>query len=127
LAWSSAICVCFFGALYLPQDGGGKLFCIDCGCDPLQALLEGALGQQTACQLWFNFEEEIKGRWCEIRQIMELGEHLDVNGIAEKLCTGVSDTDELNLNSEKKIVENLSDRPFQMFLRRGKKDRIKKF
>ncbi len=34
--------------------------------DPLQALLEGALGQQAACQLWFHFHEEIKGRWCEI-------------------------------------------------------------
>jgi hypothetical protein len=50
LAWSSAICV-FFAALYLPQDGGGELFCSDGGGDPLQALLEGALGQQAASQL----------------------------------------------------------------------------
>jgi hypothetical protein len=36
---------------YLPQDSGGKLFCNDGGGDQLQALLEGALGQQAACQL----------------------------------------------------------------------------
>ncbi len=58
--------VCLFAALYLPQDGGGKLLCNDARGDPLQALLEGALGQQAACQLWFHFQEEIKGRWCEI-------------------------------------------------------------
>jgi hypothetical protein len=50
LAWSSEIYV-FFAALYLPQDGSGQLFCNDVGIDPLQALLEGALGQQAACQL----------------------------------------------------------------------------
>ena len=49
-AWSSAVCV-FFSALYLPQDGGSKLLCNDGGCDPLQALLEGALDHQAACQL----------------------------------------------------------------------------
>jgi hypothetical protein len=43
--------VYFFAALYLPQDGSGKLLCNDGGGDPLQALLEGALGQQAACQL----------------------------------------------------------------------------
>jgi hypothetical protein len=42
--WSSAICI-FFAALYLPQDGGGELSCSDSGGDPLNALLEGALGQ----------------------------------------------------------------------------------
>jgi hypothetical protein len=42
--WSSAIFV-FFAALYLPQDGGSKLSCSDSGGDPLNALLEGALGQ----------------------------------------------------------------------------------
>jgi hypothetical protein len=36
---------------YLPQDGGGKLFYNDGGGDTLQAHLEGALGQQAACQL----------------------------------------------------------------------------
>jgi hypothetical protein len=41
---SSAICV-FFAALYLLQDGGGELSCSDSGSDPLNALLEGALGQ----------------------------------------------------------------------------------
>jgi hypothetical protein len=50
LACSSAIRV-FFAALYLLQDGGGELFCNNGGGDPLQALLEGALGQQAACQL----------------------------------------------------------------------------
>jgi hypothetical protein len=49
LAWSSAICV-FFAALYLTQDVGGEVFCNDGGGDPLQALLEGALGQQATCQ-----------------------------------------------------------------------------
>ncbi len=58
----------FFAALYLPQDGGGELSCSVSGGDPLFALLEGALGQQGACQLWFHFEGEIKGRWCEIWQ-----------------------------------------------------------
>jgi hypothetical protein len=45
------VCVCFFAALYLPQVGGGELLCSDGGGDPLQALLEGALGQQAASQL----------------------------------------------------------------------------
>ncbi len=67
----------FLAALYLPKDGSGKLFCNDGEGDPHQALLEDALGQQAACQLWFHFQEEIKGRWCEIWQIMELGEHID--------------------------------------------------
>jgi hypothetical protein len=66
--------MCFFAALYLLQDGSRELFCSDGGGDPLHALLEGALGQQAACQLWFHFEEEIKGSWCEV---MELGEPLD--------------------------------------------------
>jgi hypothetical protein len=43
--------VCFFSALFLSKDGGGKLLCNDIGGDPLQTLLEGALGQQAACQL----------------------------------------------------------------------------
>jgi hypothetical protein len=43
--------VYFFAALYLPQDGGSKLLCNNGGGDPLQALLEGALGHQAACQL----------------------------------------------------------------------------
>jgi hypothetical protein len=34
-----------FTVLYLPQDGGGELSCSDSGGDPLNALLEGALGQ----------------------------------------------------------------------------------
>jgi hypothetical protein len=37
--------VFFFAALYLPQDGGGELSCSDIGGDPLNALLEDALGQ----------------------------------------------------------------------------------
>jgi hypothetical protein len=41
----------FFAALYLPQDSWGKLLSNDGGGDPLKALLEGALGQQAACQL----------------------------------------------------------------------------
>jgi hypothetical protein len=32
--------VYFFAALYILQDGGGKLFCNDGGGDPLQALLK---------------------------------------------------------------------------------------
>jgi hypothetical protein len=59
--------MCFFAALYLLQNGGSELFCSDGGGDPLHLLLEGALSQQLACQLWFHFEEEIKGCWCEIR------------------------------------------------------------
>jgi hypothetical protein len=47
----------------------------------------GSKKQLARSGVWFHFEKEIKGRWCEIRQIMELGEHLDVNGTAEKLCT----------------------------------------
>ncbi len=43
--------VCFFSVLYLPQDSGSKLLSNDGGGDPLQALLEGALGQLAACQL----------------------------------------------------------------------------
>ncbi len=43
--------VCFYAALYLSQDGSGKLFSGNGGGNPLQALLEGALGQQAACQL----------------------------------------------------------------------------
>jgi hypothetical protein len=43
--------VCFFAALYLPWDGRGKILCYNGGGNPLQALLEGALGQQAACQL----------------------------------------------------------------------------
>ena len=65
LVCSSAIRV-FFSALYLPQDSWGKLLYNDGGGDPLKALLEGALGQQAACQLWFHFQEKIKSRWCEI-------------------------------------------------------------
>jgi hypothetical protein len=38
------------------------------GVGDLHALLEGALGQQAACQLRFQFEEEIKGCWCERRE-----------------------------------------------------------
>ncbi len=41
----------FFAELYLPHDGGGELSCSVSGGDPLFALLEGALGQQVACQL----------------------------------------------------------------------------
>jgi hypothetical protein len=51
LAWFSAVCVFFFAALYPPYDGCSELLCNDGGGDPLQALLEGALGQQAACQL----------------------------------------------------------------------------
>jgi hypothetical protein len=46
----SNMCV-FFAALYPPQDGSDKLLCNNGEGDPLQALLEGALGQQAACQL----------------------------------------------------------------------------
>jgi hypothetical protein len=35
----------FFAALYLPQKSGGELSCSDSGGDPLNTLLEGALGQ----------------------------------------------------------------------------------
>jgi hypothetical protein len=49
-AWSSAICV-FFAALYLLYEGSSKLLCNDGWGDPLQALLEGALVHQAACQL----------------------------------------------------------------------------
>jgi hypothetical protein len=48
LPWLSAI---FFAAFYLLQDSGSELLCSDSGGDPLHALLEGALGQQVACQL----------------------------------------------------------------------------
>jgi hypothetical protein len=41
----------FFQRSRTPWDDGGKLLCNDGGGDPLQALLEGALGQQAACQL----------------------------------------------------------------------------
>jgi hypothetical protein len=61
LAWSSEILV-IFAALYVPQDDGGGHFCNDGGGNPLQALLEGALGQQAACQLRFHFQEQTKGR-----------------------------------------------------------------
>jgi hypothetical protein len=44
----------FFATIYLPQDGGGVLFWSDGGGKTLQALLEVALGQQAACQLWFH-------------------------------------------------------------------------
>jgi hypothetical protein len=37
--------------IFLPKDGGGKLLCNNGGGNPLQALLEGAVGQQAACQL----------------------------------------------------------------------------
>jgi hypothetical protein len=50
--------VYFFAALYLLQNGGSELFCSDGLGDPLHLLLEGALGQQAACQLWFHFEED---------------------------------------------------------------------
>ncbi len=66
--------MCLF---YLTQNGGSKLFYNVGGGDPLQALLEGALCQQAACQLGFHFQEEIKGPWCKIWQIMELGERID--------------------------------------------------
>jgi hypothetical protein len=48
-AWSSAICVFLQRSIY-HKNGGGEL-CSDGWGDPLQALLEGALGQQAACQL----------------------------------------------------------------------------
>jgi hypothetical protein len=46
-AWLSAICV-FFAALY-PRTAAASSSVMMVGGDPLQALLEGALGQQTAC------------------------------------------------------------------------------
>ncbi len=46
--------------LYLSQGSGSELFYSNGGGDPLQDLLEGAMGQPAACQLWFHFEEEIK-------------------------------------------------------------------
>jgi hypothetical protein len=42
--------VCFFAVFYLLQ-AGSEFLCTDGGGDPLHALLEGALGQQVACQL----------------------------------------------------------------------------
>jgi hypothetical protein len=69
--------VYFFAVLYLPQDGSDESFRSDGVGDPLQALLEGALGQQAACQLWFHFWYKKKGCWCEIWQKMKLGGHLD--------------------------------------------------
>ncbi len=59
LVWSSTISV-FFAAFYLTQDGGGQALCNNGRGDPLQALLEGALGKQAACQLWFHFQKEKK-------------------------------------------------------------------
>jgi hypothetical protein len=50
LPWLSAISV-FFAAFYLLKDSSSELLCSDGGGDPLHALLEGALGQQVACQL----------------------------------------------------------------------------
>ena len=48
----SNMCIFFQRSIY-PRTAaaGGKLLCNDGGGDPLQALLEGALGQQAACQL----------------------------------------------------------------------------
>ncbi len=50
LAWLSGVCVFFYSALST-LGGGGEHLCNDCGGYPLQALLEGPLGQQAACQL----------------------------------------------------------------------------
>ncbi len=67
---------CFFTALYLPQEGDGELlFWSNGGAGPLQALLAGAQSQQAVCQLWFYFQDNKKGRWCEIRLILKLGWH----------------------------------------------------
>jgi hypothetical protein len=50
LAWFSAVCVFFCSALSTLGRQRREL-CNDGGGDALQALLEGALGQQAACQL----------------------------------------------------------------------------
>ncbi len=50
LAWSSAKDVFFCSALYTLVRRR-QVLCNDGGGDPLQALLEGALGQQAAWQL----------------------------------------------------------------------------
>ncbi len=58
-----------FAALYLSQDVGGKLFC----SDPLKALLEGALDQQVACQLWLHFQDRKKAAGAKIGELEGLG------------------------------------------------------
>ncbi len=50
----------FFAALYLPQDGGGKLLCNDGGGDPLQALLEGAWVNKQLASSDFTFRKRKK-------------------------------------------------------------------
>jgi hypothetical protein len=61
----SNMCVYLQPSIY-PRTAAASLYLTMFGCGPLQALLEGALGHQAACQLCFHFQEEIKGRWCEI-------------------------------------------------------------
>jgi hypothetical protein len=63
----------FFAAVYLSQEGGGELVCSDRGADSLKALLEGAMGQQAACQLLFYFQDKKKDCRCKRRQKLKLG------------------------------------------------------
>jgi hypothetical protein len=50
LAWFSAVCVFLQRSIY-PRTAGASFYVTMVGGDPLQALLEGAPGQQAACQL----------------------------------------------------------------------------
>jgi hypothetical protein len=43
--------VCFFQPSIYPRTAGASFYVMMVGTKPLQALLEGALGQQAACQL----------------------------------------------------------------------------
>jgi hypothetical protein len=44
----------------------------------------------SAWQAGCHFEEEIKGRWCKILQIMKLREHLDANSHCQLLKTAAA-------------------------------------
>ncbi len=57
LVWSSAIHVHCCAALYLPQVGGGKLFCNDGEGDPLQALFEGSQVNKPLASSDFTFRK----------------------------------------------------------------------
>ncbi len=72
----SSACIFLQRSIY-PRTAVASIYVTMVGATPYKLFLEGALGQQAACQLWFHFQEEKKGRWCEIWQKMELGEHLD--------------------------------------------------
>ncbi len=78
LTWSSAICVFFCSTLstLVPRTAAASSSVTMVGATPTSSSWR-CPGSTTACQLWFHFQEEIKGRWCEIWWIMELGEHLN--------------------------------------------------